>query len=340
MRILAGDIGGTHTRLVYVQDDTWPSVRYEKHYASGKYPGLIKIIEAFLLEYKLERSFDAVCLAVAGPVIAGQAALTNLPWQVCEAELVTLLQTECVSLINDLVAVAHAIPDLEYADLLLVQQGGGYPARQVTQFAEFSAVVIGVGTGLGAAHLVCQDDYYQVFSSEAGHTSFAPVTPIQQQLLTWLQREHTHVSVEMLLSGRGIETLYQFFRDVLGMEESSEVRAAMQKMDPAQVISRFAEVEGDLLCITTLDCFMEIFAAVVGDIALHHYPLEGVYLSGGIALKLQRLLTAPASTFSERFASKGIMQANLQALPVNLIITHTPGLGGALSYARRQHASI
>ncbi len=335
MQILAGDIGGTHTRLVYVRDSCDPIVRYEKHYASAAYSGLSEVIDAFLLDYTIERSFDAVCFAVAGPVIAGKAALTNLPWHVCEDDLATQLQTERVSLINDLAAVAYAIPDLQNDDLLMIQKGENGSALPVSERAKFSAVVIGVGTGLGAAHLVSRDNDYQVFSSEAGHTSFAPVTAVQQQLLTWLHRIHAHVSVEMLLSGRGIYTLYQCFRDELGMAESSEVRSAMQGMDPAQVISQYADM-GDALCIYTLDCFIEIFAAVAGDIVLHHYPVKGVYLSGGIALKLQRRLSSAASTFSERFACKGAMQENLKGLPVSLMMTETPGLDGAISYARRQ----
>lgn len=335
MRILAGDIGGTHTRLVYLQDSCVPAIRHEKYYASSAYSGLSKVIDAFISECGIERSFDAACFAVAGPVIAGKAALTNLPWYVCEAELATQLKTERVSLINDLAAVAYAIPDLQSGDLLMIQQGENHSGLPVSELANFNAVVIGVGTGLGAAHLVSRGGDYQVLSSEAGHTSFAPVTAVQQQLLVWLHRTHAHVSVEMLLSGRGIHTLYQCFRDELDMAESTEVRSAMQGMDPAQVISQYSEA-GDELCIATLDCFIAIFAGVVGDIVLHHYPVKGVYLTGGIALKLQHRLSSAAATFSERFASKGAMQENLKGLPVNLIMTETPGLDGAISYARRQ----
>ncbi len=335
MRILAGDIGGTHTRLVYVQDDCDPSIRHERSYASADYMGLIEVIEAFLSHYDIQKPLDAACLAVAGPVISGYASLTNLPWQVGESELSSRLQTAHVSLINDLVAVAYAIPGLQDDDVFVVQPGKSCAGPE----AIFDAVVIGAGTGLGAAHLVWQGDHYHALSSEAGHVGFAPETVMQEQLLSWLHRQHAHVSVEMLLSGCGIYTLYQFFRDELGLSESSLIREAMQNTDPARVISEHAVIGDDVLCTQTLASFIEIYAAVAGDIVLHHYPVSAVYLAGGIGPKLQSLLACSASSFSEAFTNKGPMRGNLQKLPVKLIMDNSPGLDGAIVYARQQYLS-
>lgn len=328
MRILVGDIGGTNTRLAYVQDDCTPPIRQEKTYASSDYASLIEVIEDFLSSYDIQKSFDAVCLAVAGPVLSGCASITNLPWHICEAELANLLQTQQVSLINDLTAVAYAIPNLQADELLVLQEGENNSGAT----SEPDAAVIAAGTGLGASHLVWQDGHYKAFSSEAGHAGFAPETVIQQQLLAWLHQHHAHVSVEMLLSGSGIYTIYQFFRDELGLPESVLIKNAMQDADPAQVISKYALTD-DELCARALTCFIEIYGAVAGDIALHYYPVSAVYLAGGIGPKIKDMLASDA--FTKAFCNKGPMRENLQRLPIKLVLTANPGLDGAITYARQ-----
>ncbi len=337
MRILAGDIGGTHARLVYLQGNQGqaepvPPVRHEKIYRCQDYASLTAVIEDFITLHNIQWPLDSVCLAVAGPVVDGRASLTNLPWQISEAALATRLKTERVSLINDLAAAAYAIPGLHDDAMVVLQQG----EEKVDLTLPLNAAVIGVGTGLGAAHLIWQDNRYQALSSEAGHASFAAVNATQEHLLSWLHQKHDHVSAEMLLSGRGIHTLYQFFRDEVGLPESSAVNTAMQDADPAQVISEHAVAADDALCTQTLTCFIEIFAAVVGDITLHYYPVNAVYLVGGIAPKIQRLLVS--SAFSEAFCNKGPRRDELQKLPVKLVTSAAPGLEGAIAYARSVYA--
>lgn len=331
MRLLVGDIGGTNTRLAYVQDDCAPSIRHEKSYASSEYATLIEVIEDFISYYDIQKPLDAACLAVAGPVIAGCASITNLPWHICEEELAALLQTEKVSLINDLVAVAHALPGLRDDEVLVVQQGDDSSDESL----KLNAAVIAAGTGLGASHLVWQGDHYQAYSSEAGHAGFAPETFTQEQLLAWLHKKHTHVSVEMILSGHGLCTIYEFFRDVIGLPESNMIKEAMHGADPAQVISEHALANDDELCARTLSCFIEIYAAVAGDIALHNYPVNTVYLAGGIAPKIKDLLVSKA--FIDAFTNKGLMRDNLRKVSVRLILNEMPGINGAIAYARQRY---
>ncbi len=328
MRILAGDIGGTHARLAYVDDDQVPAVRHEKTYACKDYASLIAVIEDFIALYTIQPPLDSVCFAVAGPVVDGRASLTNLPWQISEVEIASRLQTARVCLINDLVAAAYAIPDLSDAAVVVLQQG----ENRSDATRPLNAAVIGIGTGLGAAHLIWQDNRYQVLSSEAGHASFAPVNATQLRLLSWLHQRDAHVSVEVLLSGRGIYTLYQFFRDEVGLPESSVISAAIQTIDPAQVIGEHAVASDDILCRETLTCFIEILAAVVGNITLHYYPVNAVYLVGGIAAKIEGLLVS--SDFSEAFCNKGPRREGLQRLSVKLVTNAAPGLEGAVAYAR------
>lgn len=327
MRILAGDIGGTNTRLAYV-DDVEPAIRKERSYASANYSNLHEAINDFLSYAEVKKPVDAACLAVAGPVIGDCASLTNLPWRICKRELEELLQTKCVSLINDLAAMAYAIPGLKDEDIMLVQPGKTMPDHPVMQ----GAAIIAAGTGLGAAHLVWLGDSHKAFSSEAGHAGFAPETAMQERLLNWLHKEHTHVSVEMLLSGTGIFRIYQFFRDAIGLAESKAIRRAIHDGDPAQVISEYALLGGEQLCLETMNCFVDIYGAVAGDIALHYFPLDAVYLTGGIAPKIKSFFTRGG--FIRSFTNKGPMNSNLQNIPVKLILSDRVGLDGSIARAK------
>jgi len=329
MHVLAGDIGGTNTRLIYAEmaGDSRLIIA-EQSYPSAEFAGLIPVIDVFLAEHDLNFAIDAACFAIAGPVELGSAKVTNLPWVISEQELRHRLQTQQVKLINDLAAAAYGIAELETDDLLLLQQG----VPRDDGSGKPDAVVVAAGTGLGAAHRVWLKDHYQVLSTESGHGGFAPENAEQTELLGWMQKTHSHVSLEMLLSGRGLLTIYHFLRDIKGLTESSTVRDAMQQIDPAQVISEHGLAGDDVLCQKTLEIFVDIYGAAAGDIVLQHYPVSELYIAGGIAPKIKEKIVEPR--FIDAFVNKNLMASNLKKVTVKLVMQEKAGLFGALSVAR------
>ncbi|WP_455217489.1 glucokinase, partial [Kaarinaea lacus] len=205
MYILAGDIGGTHSRLVLAEyhDASW-KILAEQHYPSSAYPDLISVIDTFITEHHISVPVDAACLAVAGPVVAGVARITNLPWSIEEKQLAEKLGAAKVRLVNDFYAVASGIAVLNAEDFAVLQHGDD--KQGVAKPAD--AAVLGAGTGLGICHLVRQDNSFNIYPSEAGHAGFAPENKRQRELLGWLQESHEHVSQEMLLSGPGLLRIY------------------------------------------------------------------------------------------------------------------------------------
>jgi len=329
MHILAGDIGGTNSRLVFASVvEVGRHVIAEKSYPSADFNDLLEVIDAFLSEQNITTVVDAVCFAIAGPVEFGIAKVTNLPWVISEAELRSRLQTEQVKLINDLAAAAYGVSELETHDMLVLQQGLVTGAALENP----DAVVIAAGTGLGAAHRVWLNDHYQVFSSEVGHTGFAPENTQQTEILAWLQKKYSHVSLEMLLSGKGLITIYQFLRDVAGLVESSVIKKAMQKIDPAQVISEHALSNDDALCQKTLEVFIDIYAAAAGNIVLQHYPVSELYIAGGIAPKIKDKMLGQC--FIDAFINKGLMSSNMKKITIKLVMQEKVGLYGALIQAQ------
>ena len=305
MFLLAGDVGGTHTRLIYAEANSGgQAVLAEKHYLSAEHSDLVTIIEIFLAEHHISTAIDAACIAVAGPVKSGVASVTNLPWLISEQQLSQLLHTPRVKLVNDFVAAAYGLSELKASEMLVLQ------AAEVGEGDKLNPddAIIGAGTGLGAAHLVWLNNHYQVYPSEAGHAGFAPENELQCELLAWMQNQHSHVSLEMLLSGKGLVNIYRFIYEAKGIAESPAIHAAMKNSDPSRVITDAALADGDNLCQQTLDCFIDIYAAAAGNIALHYYPIAELYIAGGIAPKIQSQLTG--QRFIDAFRNKGLMSSN------------------------------
>jgi len=327
--ILAGDIGGTNTRLI-LSDFSGNEQRVvaEKKYQSANYSGLVQVIDEFISEYAPTIDIDAACFAVAGPVESGVSSITNLPWIISEEELIKVLKTPRVKLINDFVAAANGVSALHDEEIEIIQHG----ENDVSECLNKDAVIIGAGTGLGVAHIAWQKDHYQVYSSEAGHVGFAPENAEQIELLYWLQKKYQHVSLEMLLSGNGLHTIYQYLREVKALPESVLIREEMKKTDPAQVITEYAILEKDSLCKKTLDIFVDIYGAAASNAALFYYPVGTLYIAGGIAPKIKKLIMN--ERFIQAFLNKGVMSLNMKKITVKLIVQDNVGLYGALINAR------
>ncbi len=328
MKILAGDIGGTNTRLLLADiDENGRHILAEKSYLSADYDGLIQVINIFFFDIGIQAPVNAACFAVAGPVENGFVSVTNLPWVISEEQLRKVLQTNNVKLINDFVAVSYGISELKNDDVLVLQQG----ISNNNRVEKPGAAIVGAGTGFGVSHRVWLSDNYQVLPSEAGHAGFAPKNEQQLKLLGWLQKKYSYVSLGMLLSGRGLFTIYQFLHEETGLPESVDINEAMKKRDPAQIITEHALSNTDELCKKTLDCFIDIYGASAGNVALHYYPVDEVYIAGGIAVKIKDRLMS--QRFINAFVNKGLLSSNMEKITIKLITQDKVGLYGALSHA-------
>lgn len=334
MKVLAGDIGGTNTRLICADVDEKNSrvVLAEKSYASGDYSNFIQVLTTFLQEHSLTNTINAACFAIAGPVKSGIVAVTNLPWIINENELSTTLQIPKVKLVNDFIAVVYGLAELKNTDTLILQQGEVKHDFDKDKPAKPDAVVVGAGTGLGVAHRIWLNDHYHALSTEAGHTGFAPENELQCHLLLWLQKTQSHVSLENILSGKGLVTIYNFLREEEKMPESVPVAEALQRRVASQVITEYALSGDDELCQKTLECFIDIYGSAAGNAALHFYPVDEVYIAGGIAPKIKDKLVG--QRFINAFNNKGLMSENLKKVTIKLILQEKIGLYGALSHAQ------
>jgi glucokinase len=323
--ILAGDIGATNSRLAFFSERGGRlEFVVEATYPSQDHANLETIVQQFVSAHNLP--IDMACFGIAGPVRHGRSDTTNLPWDVDAEELARALRLRTVGLLNDLEAHAYGIAMLAPEDFVVLNQGAANAAG--------NAAVIAAGTGLGEAGLYWDGQQHHPFAGEGGHASFAPIDPVQMELLTFLRHEFGQVSWERVLSGPGLHNIYRFLRDTGRGEEPDWLAGQMRQLDPSAVISQAALAGTSALCRQALDLFVTLYGAEAGNLALKLMATAGVYVGGGIAPKIIQKLTD--STFLDAFVAKGRLKPLLQQIPVRIIMNDKVALLGAARFAIRQ----
>jgi len=319
--LLAGDIGGTKTMLaVFAPRLGVHTPIVSATFTSGRYSSLGAMVQEFLATHPV--TVEQASFGVAGPVVGGQARITNLPWLLDQAELQATFGLSSVRLLNDLDAIAHAVPHLRPDDLYSLAIG------QPTSGGTIA--VIAPGTGLGEAYLAWVGGQYVPFASEGGHADFAPIGTLQIELLRFLEDRFGHVSYERVCSGRGLPNVYAFLHAQGVAEEPQWLAEQLASAgDPTPVIVNAAlDVERPCpLCRATLDLFVSILGAEAGNLALKVLATGGVYLGGGIP---PRILPALSSgRFLAAFRAKGRFAGLLERMPIHVIRHPNVALLGA-----------
>jgi glucokinase len=320
--LIAGDIGGTKTDLAIFSNEGGPHAPLaEEKFHSADYPSLQAIVKDFLALTK--KPVDRACFAVAGPVIGGRVKATNLPWVIEETSLARELNInlQSVHLLNDLEAIAGAVPILRPSDVHTINVGA--------PVSKGAIAVIAPGTGLGESFLTWDGSRYVAHSSEGGHSDFAPTYERQIHLLEYMFKKFDHVSFEHVCSGIGIPNIYGYLRDVEGIAEEPEVAAQVSSAhDPSFVIINQAVDAGNRskLCAATIDLFVSILASEAANLAVKLLSTGGVYVAGGVAVHTLRLIENP--TFMQHFKRKGRFADLMERIPVHLIVAPA-GLAGA-----------
>jgi glucokinase len=325
--ILAGDIGGTKTVLALItpEKDIRQPVR-EATFPSADYDSLSTIIAEFLGGIDIDLVSSA-SFGVAGPVLDEEAEITNLPWVINAAAISRAFDIGAVHLLNDLEAIASAIPYLQSDDLVTLNQGTSEPTGAIA--------VIAPGTGLGEAFLTWDGHRYQAHPSEGGHASFAPSDDEQQALLAYLSARFGHVSCERVCSGTGIPNIYRFLHDSGRCPEPLWLHDKLKASeDPAPIIATVASDHGADICVETMRLFVAILASEASNMALKVLATGGVYLGGGIPPRILPQLTVPS--FMNVFSRKGRFTEFMYSLPVHVIRNPRTALFGAAYYALDQ----
>jgi glucokinase len=320
--IIAGDIGGTKS-VIALYDRTTEGLHQtgERAFASTQYGSLEAILAEFLRDYPGVH-LETGCFGIPGAIIDGRVHTTNLSWNISESALDAALKCR-VRLLNDLQATAFGVRYLAVEELEVLNYGAS--ARHKGNIA-----VIAAGTGLGEAFLCWDGSQHHPMASEGGHADFAPRNEREIELLRYL-RQHfgNHISNERVLSGPGFYNIYCFLRDTGFAPEpqwlKDELAAATNH---SAVIAEAGQAGKSALCEETLEMFASLYGAEAGNVALRCLALGGVFVAGGIAPKLIKVLRN--GKFMKAFLDKGRLSELLKGIEVSVALNpHTPLIGAA-----------
>ena len=320
--VLAGDIGGTNTRLAVVNvSDPQPQIELKANYPSQEYSSLNLVLTAFSETH--QHPLQAACLGVAGPVHGQTASITNLPWHLEAGEIAAQLNLEKVSLLNDLEATAWGLPTLQDSDLCTLQAGA--------KPSSGNAAIIAAGTGLGQTGLYFDGQQHHPFACEGGHTDFSPQNELDMALLRHLLKKYDTVSWERVVSGDGLVNIHTFLCELRQRAAPDWLQQWMREGDAAAAISSAAQQGRDPICTEALGLFIHLYGVEAGNLALKLMATGGLYIAGGIAPKILKQLQD--GTFVLAFRAKGRMQALMERIPVSVVLNDDVALQGAAAFA-------
>jgi glucokinase len=315
---IAADVGGTHVRIGLVSAAAEPSrsvrvLEYRK-YVCAQYAGLTEIIEDFLAGLSGVRVARGVIASAGYPLEDGTVITANLPWRLSPQEIRGRLGFDDFKLVNDFEAVAHAAAHVDASQVLQLTGPATAPVQG-------PILILGPGTGLGAAVWIPTGKQAVVLPTEAGHAALTASTAIEMALLAEMLKQRTHVPTEHALSGPGLMNLHMALCAVRGSESNYTT--------PGEITAA-ALADSDPLARESLEIFCGLLGSVVGDMALLYGAQGGVYLAGGILPQIRDFLLN--SRFVERFLNKGPMREALERIPVKLVEHGQLGVIGAASW--------
>jgi glucokinase len=326
--ILAGDVGGTKVHLA-LYDFIGGKLHHsrDERYPAKDFAGLEEIVRGFLGSDQV----TSACFGVPGPVRDGRLRLTNLPWTLDSRELSQNLKIEHVFMINDLEANGYGVAELTPDQIFTLSEGD---PSQIGNRA-----LIAAGTGLGEGILTWNGKQHIPMPSEGGHADYAPRNEDEIDLLRYLKQKYNgRISFERVISGMGFTNIYDFLRDVRGMEEPTWLRDRMAAEDPNAVITELGLAAKSEICEKTLDMFVSAYGAESGNLALKVLSIGGLYVGGGIAPRILEKLKD--GTFMRSFTDKGRLSQLLINMPVRIILESRAALLGAAAYAEARAADL
>lgn len=304
---LVGDIGGTNARFALVEPGSLQP-RHEHVVRCAEYPGLEQAVRRYLARHGNPR-LGSAALAVATGITGDFIQLTNGPWGFSVEQTRQAFGLEHLHVTNDFTALALAVPTLLPSEVRKVGGGEVVPGTAIA--------VIGPGTGLGVSGLLPAGAGFVPLQGEGGHTAFSPMTEREADVLRWMWKRHDHVSNERLVSGMGLENLYQA---LCGLD-----RVTARVLD-APAITAAALARQDAHCQEAVDMFCAILGTAAANLVITLGARAGCYVGGGIVPRLGDYFER--SPFRERFESKGRYSAYVAAVPTWVILAQTPALRG------------
>ena len=316
---LVADIGGTNARFSAILEGEFES-EFQFLHSVDEYPEFENLIEILLEEIGEATGWSSkpkrACFAVACPPDTEIISFTNSHWKFSQTELKRALGCDFLSIINDFEAVAHGITELSSDEFVQIGGGEAVPNKAIG--------ILGAGTGLGVAALAPHENGYVVLDTEGGHADYSPINDLQSAVVSCLRARFGRVSLERLLSGKGLLNIYSALCSIEDVK--------MEFDTPADIVAA-ALTDAETKALQTLNMFCEGIGAASGNLALTFGAKGGIYIAGGVIPRFQEFFIS--SAFRSKFEDKGRFVSYLKPIPVYLVIRENLGLLGAAIKLRK-----
>lgn len=306
---LVADIGGTNARFALVAGSE-PRPIEPRNLRCADYPTIVDATRTYLEQVGLGEPYQAA-MSIASPVTGDELNMTNHSWSFSVRQTREDLGLRRLKVLNDYTALALALPFLKEDQYLKVGSGESLSGHPMA--------VLGPGTGLGVSGVVPVGDHWVPLEGEGGHVSYGPVNAREDQIIQLLREKYNHISAELLVSGPGLSLIYETITRLEGVEA--------KKLNPGEVTD-LALNSNCAMATETLLIFCDILGTVAGNLALTLGARGGVYIGGGIILRILDYFSR--SGFRERFEQHGRFTGYLQKIPTYVISTDYPALTGAV----------
>ncbi len=316
---LVADIGGTNARFSAILEGEFES-EFQFLHSVDEYPEFENLIEILLEEIGEATGWSSkpkrACFAVACPPDTEIISFTNSHWKFSQTELKRALGCDFLSIINDFEAVAHGITELSSDEFVQIGGGEAVPNKAIG--------ILGAGTGLGVAALAPHENGYVVLDTEGGHADYSPINDLQSAVVSCLRARFGRVSLERLLSGKGLLNIYSALCSIEDVK--------MEFDTPADIVAA-ALNNAETKALQTLNMFCEGIGAASGNLALTFGAKGGIYIAGGVIPRFQEFFIS--SAFRSKFEDKGRFVSYLKPIPVYLVVRENLGLLGAAIKLRK-----
>ena len=291
------DLGGTNVRHAFFINNALSKISKEKISDEEFIPFIKKLLK------EAESKIEYLVIAAAGPNNQGLINLTNRNLLINSSELEATLDLKRCLLLNDWEAVAFSVSEMKKKSFLSIK--GNVPSNKNT-------LLIGPGTGLGVTLII--DD--QIIPTEFGNVLSATKSMMES---FGLERSEKFLSLENILSGPGIEMLYE---EKFGKKLSSE-----------KIITLALERNEDALFI--VNNFLKTLITIIDDLVLS-FTCKRVILGGAILNSLKSILTSEKilSYFSSRINPK--YSQLIEEVQVDLLLEDEPGIFGCLAFLKTE----
>jgi len=317
--VLLADVGGTNVRFALADPTRAQPLLADsiRRYRVADFATFTDVALAYLGALGAQPRQGV--FAFAGQIRNGEVQITNHRWSVSRDRVCAELALDSLHFINDFAAMSLSVTLLGATDLRAI---GGVPPPLIVGAEARTFAVVGPGTGLGVGALLLRDGVASALETEGGHTSFAPRTDEDIEILRWLSARFGRVSNERLLCGSGLSNLHEALANIHGTFE--------ERLFPEE-ITRRADAGSDPVCVHAVELFCELLGSLVGDFILAFGAWDGAYLAGGLTPLLLPWLERGG--FRRRFEDKGRFAGTLAHVPSVAIVHPDAGLLGASAHA-------